>query len=294
MKNPSKNSNIKYSQFAGVYLLLHTNSNAQVIYTDVDPDLILSESPQGIWLDIDENGISDIGLQNDSFTTYSFSLQETHTFQFLIAFLYTTENAIAGISDADGTCFPYALSAGELVGGDSIWQTCFSQFLAFKRLHSAGLTHVGTYENWYNELISETLDHYLGVRFIDEFGNNHNGWIRCDIIDEGRTLIIKDYAYETQDDFPIIAGDTSGFVGLENLQSTINATVYSFNNTIYINFNDFLKGVEIRIYDLNGKIVYADKIKDQFEKIELNEAKGVYLVELVAGENKFTRKIFIN
>ncbi|MBK9454600.1 MAG: LysM peptidoglycan-binding domain-containing protein [Bacteroidetes bacterium] len=40
------------------------------------------------------------------------------------------------------------------------------------------------------------------------------GWIRCSVIDSGRTLIIHDYAYELQPNYPIIAGDTVSYVDI--------------------------------------------------------------------------------
>ena len=48
-------------------------------------------------------------------------------------------------------------------------------------------------------------------------------------------------------------GDTTT-VGI-NETNTLQATVYSFNTTIYINLNDLINKVEVHIYDLKGKEV---------------------------------------
>lgn len=283
----------EYSKFSAIFALLKSDIEAQVIYTDVDPDIILSETPQGIWLDIDENGSDDIGLQNYSFTTYSFSLQETHTFQFLLVIRYDEQNAIAGITNLDSNCFPYALPDEELINSTLSWQNCQTQFLAFKRLHSGVFTHTGSYENWYNSTISETIDHYLGVRFIDEFGGNHYGWIRCDVLDEGRTLVLKDYAYETQEEYPLVAGDTSHYVNNENFYASLEAVVYSFNKQLYINI---IKPSEVRlfIWDITGNEILERSITSQYEVIPLNSySTGTYLIELRSGEQVYRTKIVI-
>ena len=60
---------LEYSKFSAIFILLKSNSYSQVIYTDIDPDMVLDSSPEGVWFDIDANGSYDIGLQNYSFTT---------------------------------------------------------------------------------------------------------------------------------------------------------------------------------------------------------------------------------
>lgn len=279
-----------YSKFSAVFVLLKSGIDAQVIYTDEEPDIILSESPQGIWLDIDENGSNDIGLQNYSFTVYSFSLQETYTFQFLLAFRYDPMNAIAGSINSDETCFPYALTEGEVINAELNWQTDLTQFLAFKGFHSGILIDSGYSENWYNSIISETIDHYLGIRFIDESGNNHYGWIRCDVLDKGRTLIIKDYAYETEPDHPIVAGDSIHYLDVASPHN-LNAEIYSYENIITINLHEFLENTEVHIYDLDGKEIYSGELVNQYSQIHLTVDQGVYFIQLVSGDKKFTKKI---
>ena len=165
------------------------------------------------------------------------------------------------------------------------------QRLAFRTYFvDVSLTDEGGY--WYPEM----LDHYLGVRFFDGENCLHYGWIRCDVMDEGRTLIVKDYAYETKCDIGILAGDTIGdttTVGIAVL-NTLNAIVYSFENTIYINLNELISGLEIHVYDITGKKVYSDGITNLLTQIELTETKGTYIVTLISPEGAFTKKIFIN
>jgi len=48
-----------YSAFAIWFLLLNQNSNAQVIYTDIDPDTIFDEAEEFGYFDIDANGTFD-------------------------------------------------------------------------------------------------------------------------------------------------------------------------------------------------------------------------------------------
>ena len=285
---------ISYSSSAIAFILLH-DAKAQAVYTDIDPDYVFDESPEGIWLDIDDNGTSDIGLQNYSFTLYSFSLQETYTFQFLIAFRYDPENAIAGYMNSDGTCFPYALNEGEVINSALNWQLEVNQFLATNRYHSGVPYHNCTDCNWYNELIPETIDHYLGIRFIDEKGGNHYGWIRCDVLDEGRTLIIKDYAYETKCDVGILAGDMIGdtSVSVENINS-LDANVYAFENNIYVDVKDLNEKTEVYIYSISGDFVYTQTLSELNTEITSSLPGGIYIVTVKSKKGKYIKKLLIN
>ncbi|MBK7035135.1 MAG: hypothetical protein IPH42_02020 [Bacteroidetes bacterium] len=89
----------------------------------------------------------------------------------------------------------------------------------------------------------------------------HYGWIRLDVKDSGRELVIKDFAYETECDHPIVAGDTISYVDVED-ENKLDAVVYSFENTIYINVSELQK-LEIDIYDLTGRLIYSKIMTDR-------------------------------
>ncbi|MFI5172543.1 MAG: T9SS type A sorting domain-containing protein [Chitinophagales bacterium] len=297
MQITSKNSIIKYSHFAGAYLLIHANSNGQAVYTDIDPDISLVEDFDFANIDMDANGTLDFQFLNWSyyFTTSSYVL-----FQFrerIWAIAYSEPNAFAGSFDDTlygARYYPYALENGVPVNNSLIFQDAFIQRMAFRtfNLSVSGSNLFDRGGNWYPEI----TDHYLGVKFIDTTECIHYGWIRCDVLDSGRTLIIKDYAYEIKCDLGVLAGDTVGdttTVAIEEINSLI-AKVYCFDNVIYINLDELINNVEIHIYDMGGKMIYMGEITNQSAQIELSEAKGIYFVELVDGENKFTKKVFIN
>ena len=88
-----------------------------------------------------------------------------------------------------------------------------------------------------------------------------------------------------------IVGDTN--VVVEEI-NTLNAMVYSFGNIIYVKLNEQLKDTEIRVFDIIGKEIFFDEVINQFSQIELTESKGIYFVELISAEKKYTKKIFIN
>lgn len=59
----------KYSVMAGVFIIMQNNSIAEVIYTDIEPDIILDEGGEAAELDMNDDGISDF-----SFITIRFNI----------------------------------------------------------------------------------------------------------------------------------------------------------------------------------------------------------------------------
>ena len=53
----------KYSVMAGVFIIMQNNSIAEVIYTDIEPDIILDEGGEAAELDMNDDGISDFFFQ---------------------------------------------------------------------------------------------------------------------------------------------------------------------------------------------------------------------------------------
>lgn len=139
----------------------------------------------------------------------------------------------------------------------------------------------------------DITNHYLGFRFTDEENIQRYGWMRCSVIDSGRTLIIHDYAYELQPDFPILAGDTAHYVSINNLSNTYDATVYSFNKSIYVDVNNY-ENVHLIILDITGKEVLSKDLKNISELINMKIfACGIYLVTIKQDKKIYTKKVHI-
>ena len=275
-----------YAAFASCFLDLHKETAAQVVYVDIDPDSILDERLEFAALDIDGNGTIDFAFLNSSFTYYNESWFSYRLRQDILAGPYISANAIAGNSVHFSTgyggytwTFPYALSVNYLLGNLLQWHNTGEQILAIRTFYQSGAIYNYCGQcYWYNSVITETFDHYLGVRFLDDLDQNHYGWIRCDVKDEGRTLIIKDYAYELQTDYPIIVGSKEHYVDINNLQNTLDANVYSFNNNIYINTNNW-QNTKVDVYDLSGKKLISKLLSEQFSVLNMNDGPSeIYIL----------------
>lgn len=284
-----------YSLLSGSFLVSHNSATPQVIYTDIEPDTVFDESYEGAYFDIDNNGEFDFTVVNYSwtFTTYSYDVINR---QDILAGPFISANAIAGILisyyGAGIRYFPYAIEKGELIKEDLDWQTAGIQIMGLRDYVGDG-THQCLACYWYGENYSERIDHYLGLRFIGDDEKDHYGWMRCDVLDEGRVLVVKDYAYETKPDRYIIAGDTIGATDISESNDLI-ANIYSFGSTIYISTGKQPVNTYVRVIDLLGKEVYNSQINEIDPKINLDVSDGYYVVELKESEKRLTKKLFIN
>ncbi len=289
-----------YASLSTSFLLMGNSSSAQVLYVDIDPDTILDLPGEQFTLDIDNNGVDDLTLFNSSFSFYMATPWWSYwTRKDLIGSILTDGIQLAGLKIfyyfySSFRYYPYALDNLAAVSADLNFNNAPINIFAITTNFHDGAGILSCNECfWYNYLIPESIDKYLGFKLLDDDGNNHYGWIRCDVIDTGRTLIIKDYAYELMPDNAILAGDTTHFVSIEQNPIENMPQIYAFGTTIQI--SGMLNNTTITIFNLSGAKVYETIAASTSISIFMdNFTNGVYLVKLMNEEIDITRKVVLN
>ncbi|MBK7109140.1 MAG: T9SS type A sorting domain-containing protein [Bacteroidetes bacterium] len=293
------NFNIKqYSALSISFLAIGNIVQGQVIYTDIEPDVILSIHNDFYAIDLDANGIYDATFLKESFSLYSSLYHVYNTYERIWAGPASTPlNRIAGIrqtySGSYGgeyyVYFPYALEEGTVITPPAL----DFQNWGFQRMAWADSIYIGTFINFHGGLwFPEKIEHYIGVRFIDDDSLYHHGWIRCSVIDSGQTLIIHDYAYESQPNHPIAAGSLETYVAIDNNNPLYS--IYSFGNAIYYHLPSEDIGSEITLFDLAGRIIYSGNITETYSSITPDCSAGIYVVRITTSTQSITRKVSIN
>ncbi len=287
----------QYSGFAGVLLLMHNNSKAQAVYTDLDPDIVLSVDGNFTYIDMDGNGNNDFFLLKDShyFTSTFYSVYRFNRVLWAGP-QFTLENEIAGGSATHGeggatTYLPYALLEGDMI----------NNALSF-HYGSYQLMGIGFFEtdetpwDWHYFIGSwrlKTDSAYLGVRFLGADDCKHYGWIRCSVGDSLKTLNVHDFAYELKCNTPIAAGDTIGDTTTVNISeiNNLDATIYTFNQNIYIHLNT-LETATIQVFSITGTRVYNNTLTEKNTVINLAQyPAGSYIVQLKTNDKQFSKII---
>lgn len=287
-----KKNNLKnYSAFAAL-LLIHNEFelSSQVIYSDLDPDVLLEFDYDNLLINMDANESFDFLLLKTSGTWYT-SYFETYFLHQDFAGPYYESNQIAGRLVTHGaggasTYLAYKLQYGELIDESQItFYNAPGQQLASLAGNGIGIGYFA----------HDTTDGYLAVKFIDEASCYHYGWIRLAVVDSCRKMIIKDYAYELECDHPIIAGSSEHYVPIEEgTRPGGNISLYSFAGDIYIQVPAESAGeFDLNIYTLEGIKALSSKITNITTKITLQQPEGIYIVELINHEKRLVKTLFI-
>lgn len=248
-----KPNKTQYSIMAAVLLGSNHIANAQVQYTDIDPDFVIDDEDDYIFLDIDDNGTDDFLLAMGVLTyNIGSGTGQSKIIGPAIGWSFHPNNdLLADAINNDNAIFAFAYNyeSGVYFGESNYWLGTATDFA-----HQAFVCaqwYLNGYLDW--NLIGQVgnwkdiqTDRFLGIRFQDGLDRTHYGWIRCDAPDSGRVLVIKDYAYETQAGVGIIAGDMGEPVGIQ----TQNELIFSLYP------NPAQEWIEIRHYE--NEQLFAD------------------------------------
>jgi hypothetical protein len=277
----------KLSTFIVTAMMFSAIANAQIVYTDVIPDsTMLDNFPIGLNtknynLDLDNNA-------NDDFILTAYYgpsiLGGTPSMVYASAL---NGNALKDTLTTGNVPIPLQLNAvidSNLLLQQS-WQTSGSHTLR----ESGGIGPVGLWNN--------ISDYYLGLRLL-LFGQTHYGWVRLrvNVTSSYASVIVRDYAYNSIPNQPILAGQTTATGLFENsLAASINLFHNPATNHLTIELPNANENFEITITDINGKIIYkSDALAAHNIKVNIIDfAEGVYVVRIQSADFIETKKLVV-
>ncbi|MFI5172548.1 MAG: T9SS type A sorting domain-containing protein [Chitinophagales bacterium] len=267
--------------------------NSQVIYTDIDPDIILQFDDESAEIDLDNSGIPDVFFSKSS-KGYIFywSTSTTGIYRF-------RHNIFVGGIEIAGTSFtnsgspfyyPDAMHQGELIndmvsfnGGGQMVSGFYQGEIDPEYWHF-GLGH------W----IFDPDSTYIGARFLGDDACYHYGWVRCSVADSAKKLIIHDYAYDKECENGILAGDTITYVSIDNDINEFPATVYCFGDKICINLLEKTAQATLSIFNISGQGIIHQKLTSNHTEIDVHSfPTGLYFMVLNQDEKSFVQKVNI-
>ena len=300
MKQNSLETNLKkYSLLAGSVTAAISTVNAQIVYTDVNPDTLLNNHRETYALDLDNNGVVEFNLQSLDTAIVDSSYNMQTNIQIVGAAIISD---VYGASFVENASYPLALAQGDTIDGND-------QFDSYPVSSSSfgapilGILSYSTIDTLTGNTIAQGTQNignfipnqeaFVGIRF-DISGNVHYGWLRVEMSSDADTIIIKDYAYESSANTAIIAGNTGGGM-LSIAQTDNNITINKIQNLLYIKLDDYKNNSLLNIYDISGREVLESKLSSNNEQISLNDFEvGVYLVRVVSGDDVFSKKIYLS
>jgi len=273
-------------------MLSLVTANAQIIYTDIFPDTLLTY-PENYDLDLNNDGQIDFtfyGSQDSLICACGSGTIDTSKI---------SPTSLSWVSDSiNGQ--PAKWNSGDLINASSpLWTNAPSQILFHKGggCSSRPCSPLGGFyvRGTTLGIWSNVADKYLALK-IQVSGSIYYGWARLDVDSSGFLITIKDYAFNSIPDQTILAGQTMTTGIIENsFASSINLFPNPADNHLSIHLGSNNSKVQVTITDITGKVIYTTIATDT-QKVEVNTndfAEGIYVVQVQAGEFLGTKKLVI-
>ncbi len=274
MTTPTLNNKLKsYSALAGSIVLMGSQADAQIIYTDINPDSTTNIGGNIYNLDLDNGGVVDFVFTLNIGTGASTSQQ--------VAVSPTGSNGIAG-DTAGAYVYPFAFNSGDTI--QSTLQFNFTSSQSMASYFGAGYS----YGNFLG-----LADKFIGLQF--NIGPSlYYGWARFDVDATASQFTIKDYAYNAVPDAYILAGEMP--VGIAENSLLANTSIYSSNKSIFIQFlTTELINANVKITNSIGQLVYTAGLSNKENTIDLSKEKsGIYFVTIAQDNIVYTKKVYIH
>lgn len=281
-----------YSLLAGSIAASAFGAQAQIIYTNVNPDVELGGSVPASYPELTTYAVD---MNNDGSVDFNINMNIKAPLGNEFSFFEKIDNAGNPSNLIHSYTIEYAPFVFKNDLGDSI--PFGPSFYGFVNVNFAFQTAGAVSYIWNNQ-----ADRFVGVRFKDGT-DNYYGWIRLDVNTNGSipNIIIKDFAYEQTPGDKIAAGDTGvGLpVGINQIANTEGMVLFPNPATgnVVIRLASPLSGaVEVSVKDAIGREVYTTTLKTTAQQTELPidisaYAAGTYFVQVKSPEVSMTQKL---
>lgn len=267
----------KYTAAAAA-LVGATGANAQIVYTDVNPDFAHPGNEVVFGLDLNNDTNFDFVLASLDTTLASGNrIRNTVIAPYGTA---AASNAIAGEAPS-GYDYALALNSGDMIDNTLNWIAA-TNTMAYN-VNSA---------NPYNENWNGVTDKYLGLKFVVA-GNTHYGWARLDVLAVADVWTLKDYAFNAMPNTGLTAGQMTGVntMAMESLVHFVNQP----NNTVKVVVNGGLTEGAITLVSANGQTVSTGNVDADQYIVDLNGlAAGIYVINAEFAEGSMTKKVIVH
>lgn len=198
-----------YAAAAGAFVLMAQNAEAQVLYSDIDPDAYIHEDGM-IPVDLDMDGAAEIDFHGFQYITDSSGGTSSGMFDSYQQFYLQVLASVAFTAGVGYGPRIDALALGDTVGDQLDFTNGgalnIMNALRFGEYWDTGMSSNQTFYSG-GDILNQ--DVYVGARFLIG-GATHYGWVRIELKDLDYPplpeLIIKDYAYNAVADEPLVIG----------------------------------------------------------------------------------------
>lgn len=276
--------------YAGIVtaMMFSISANAQIVYTDIAPDSAYTLTRWGTHtynLDLNGDSTTDFLIKvtaprpryPESPSSRSVSITPLGNNAFITRPAHTVKKLVPG----------------DVISSTQVWHDTTFQYLQWNQTvfsFPPVITNTGEWD--------DVVNGYVGLRLING-GQTYYGWVRMDVSvgTTSASMTIKDYAYNSIPNQPILAGETMTTGIIENaFASSINLFPNPAGNDFTIDLGSSNEEVKVTIADITGKVVY-NTIATDTQKLEVNStdfAEGIYVVQIQTEDFIETKTIILH
>ncbi|MCC5918612.1 MAG: T9SS type A sorting domain-containing protein [Cryomorphaceae bacterium] len=230
-----------------------------------------------VFIDLNHDSINDFAIRS----RFDFSIGISSFDEISALPLSNTTNRVAGTTPLN---YPYAAKIDLNVDIDAN-----TDWLGPLVEGSLSFARNGNFD--YNDFWNGGADgKFLGFRFL--IGDSiHFGWARLDVAADGKSYAIKGYAYNQKPLEPI----STGYMVSVNKQNPMAFIVSRQGNSIWIKADVLQQTATVEMFDLNGKVVYTNRINPQEEQTISTTpfSAGMYILRFFNENGLVERKVMI-
>lgn len=263
-----------------VYLVLYLNVGySQIVYNDISPDIVTVMSSSGLG---SANNIFSIDFNNDGVEEYNFRWDDWDTMWFMhFTFNNSSQIGLKGVlTNPFGGRFIQPLLFNDNIDSALLWGTSFPEPFIGESMTDTNFLGLG--------------DSYIPVRFSINGISYYYGWVLVNFENttNSRKLTIKSYAYNSNPNQSILAGQTSSSLEINEFVFKPEIRVYPnpVKDILNLSYNfDILK---VEVYNLLGQQLKTNHEKNKDTQVDLSSlVTGTYIVKIVVEDAEYSIRI---
>lgn len=266
-----------YTALAGAMTAVGAGADAQIIYTDINPDAVVNPS-QIVNIDINGDNVNDFQLGVEQ---YLDSLGNPYV-TLAVCQVTNAANGVLGTLYYGQYPLPFNLNNGDSIAASNPnWNNgSINQGVQYLSI----VYGPAVYGYW-----NGATDKYVGVRFVA--GNNtHYGWIRLSVNNGSSQITVKDMAYQALPNTGLTAGQ---LVGVQEVVDN-GVNVVQQNNQLIVNVTEGdVKGV-VRVYSATGSLISEEQLTSAQHIVNTGgAATGVYIIRVDRENKSYVKRVYI-
>lgn len=282
----------QYTAVAGA-LVAQSNLNAQVVATDLNPDIVVDSLTAPYALD----------FNNDANPELAFFVQHVSGASSSQGVQFTYEGAIAGAQLSPGVSLMgvtgtgssslafqiYALNNGDPISAAGNFGTSSYGALGVDILVDAGI--LGQIPFQQGNFLNQS-NKFLGAK-LTAGANTYYGWVELSVNTNASQITIHGFGYQSTANSQILAGEGANS-GLELIALADKVTIVGTPEHVAINITPDVIGAKVSFVSMSGQEVSSALLTDINNTISFdNLSTGIYQVLVSNGTETTTQRVYV-